>query len=134
MSSSDLLSNSLTWPGKGGYGLKSSGKKIILHYLLFIFPIIFMSFFLNFYLVLQTTENNLIKQVIVSDHMRNHYRRLHGAKCINLNLFYFSYQSIFFFFYSCRRFKTTEIYDIRSKMSRSSSKGNGSNGIWTNYT
>ncbi|CAF2740344.1 unnamed protein product [Rotaria sp. Silwood2] len=54
MSSSDLLSSTLNWPGKGLYGLKSS--------------------------VLQTTENNLVKQNIVSDHMRNHYRRLHSAR------------------------------------------------------
>ncbi|CAF3632676.1 unnamed protein product [Rotaria socialis] len=54
MSSSDLLSSTLKWPGKGLYGLKSS--------------------------VLQTTENNLVKQTIVSDHMRNHYRLLGNAK------------------------------------------------------
>ncbi|CAF1104232.1 unnamed protein product [Adineta steineri] len=54
MSTGDLLSSTLNWPGKGLYGLKSS--------------------------VLQTTENNLVKQTIVSDHMRNHYRRLQSAK------------------------------------------------------
>lgn len=54
MSASDLLSSTLNWPGKGVYGLKSS--------------------------VLQTTENNLVKQTIVKDHMRNHYRRLNGAR------------------------------------------------------
>ncbi|CAF1402991.1 unnamed protein product [Rotaria sordida] len=54
MSSTDLLSSTLSWPGKGLYGLKSS--------------------------VLQTTENNLVKQGIVSDHMRHHYRRLHNAR------------------------------------------------------
>ncbi|CAF3896697.1 unnamed protein product, partial [Rotaria magnacalcarata] len=54
MSSSDLLSSTLNWPGKGLYGLKSS--------------------------VLQTTENNLVQQTIVSDHMRNHYRRLGNVK------------------------------------------------------
>lgn len=35
------------------------------------------------YLVLQTTENDLVKQTIVAEHMRNHYRRLHGARCTN---------------------------------------------------
>ncbi|CAF4525224.1 unnamed protein product [Rotaria sp. Silwood1] len=54
MSTSDLLSSTLNWPGKGLYGLKSS--------------------------VLKTTENDLVKQTIISDHMRNHYRRLHSAQ------------------------------------------------------
>ncbi|UJR26427.1 hypothetical protein I4U23_007759 [Adineta vaga] len=54
MSTTDLLSSTVNWPGKGLYGLKSS--------------------------VLQTNESNLVKQTIVTDHMRNHYRRLHGAK------------------------------------------------------
>ncbi|CAF1473659.1 unnamed protein product [Adineta ricciae] len=54
MSNSDLLSSTVNWPGKGLYGLKSS--------------------------VLQPTENSLVKQTIVSDHMRNHYRRMNGAK------------------------------------------------------
>lgn len=34
-------------------------------------------------LVLQTTENNLVKQTIVAEHMKNHYRRLHSARCTN---------------------------------------------------
>jgi len=31
MSTSDLLSSTLNWPGKGLYGLKSSGKTIVEH-------------------------------------------------------------------------------------------------------
>jgi hypothetical protein len=34
MSTSDLLSSTLNWPGKGLYGLKSSGKKIYLNVLI----------------------------------------------------------------------------------------------------
>ena len=73
MSTTDLLSSTVNWPGKGLYGLKSSGKSTGESLLLIRTDT----------LVLQTTENNLVKQTIVSEHMRNHYRRLHSARCTN---------------------------------------------------
>jgi hypothetical protein len=72
MSGSDLLSSTLNWPGKGMYGLKSSGK---CHD-----TIEDTGTSIELSLVLQTTENNMVKQSIVSDHMNNHYRRLNSAR------------------------------------------------------
>ena len=85
MSTSDLLSSTVKWPGKGLYGLKSSGE------LLAWMSERYRSFFSYPCSVLQTSDNDLVKQNIISDHMRHHYRRLHGARCIALLVYAMSH-------------------------------------------